>query len=100
MLLFWRKWMNPREEKRTDAIEFVCRDFFFGPLVILESAHHEFDFIRRFEMLQVFQPIAFAFAAARAFEVHNSKDTRNDLGNVMRATGFEQHGKSDIAQRF
>jgi len=100
MLLFRCQGMDPGKQQRTDQIEFMCGDLFFRPLVIFNRAHHKFDFIRRFEMLQIFPVIPFAFPAARAFEIHDSAHAGINLRNIMRAARFEQDGEPIIANRF
>ena len=70
----------------------------FRPFVIFDRADDEFDFIGGFQMRDVFQTIAFDFAAAGAFQIHDAADTRINFGDVVRAAGLDQNGEAVVAE--
>lgn len=78
----------------------MLRDHLFGPVVILNCSHDEFDFVSGFQMFEIFEAISFAFAAAGTFQIHDSANPRVDLGDVVRATGFEENSELIVAKVF
>ena len=51
-------------------------------------------------MREVFPAITGNFAAAGAFQVHDSPDPGVHRRDVVRAAGFEQNGEALVAERF
>ena len=72
VLLFWRQRMHPGEQQRAARSEVVLCDFVFCPLIIFQSANHEFDFIGALE--------AHTVMSTQALE---SETVRNGLKDVL-----------------
>jgi hypothetical protein len=70
----------------------VRRDLLLCPLVIFHRANDELDFVRGFELHNVFPAVARHLAARRAFQIHDSPDAGINFRNVLRAAGFHEHG--------
>ena len=51
-------------------------------------------------MRQIFPPISRHLAAAGTFQIHDTPDAGIQPGNIMRATGLDQHRETVIAQSF
>jgi hypothetical protein len=90
--------MHPGEKQRTDFLELVPGNLFFGPLIIFQCADDEFDFVSGFQMRDVLREIAGNFAGGGAFEVHDAMDARVHFRYVMRAAGFQEDGEAGITE--
>lgn len=92
--------MNPRNQQRTNGVKLMRGDLPVRPLVILDSADGELDFVRSFQVLKILPTITFDLAAAWTFQIHDAPHARVNLRNVSRAAGFKQDGKTVIAKLF
>jgi len=69
------------------------------PFVVGAIGDDEFDFVAHRQMVEVAPEIAFTFAAARTFEVHDLDDARVEPADVDRARSFDHHRRTRVEHR-
>ena len=79
--------VDPRKEHLAFTEELA--ELRLCPVVIFARADYAFHFIGGAEVLQVCGQVAFALAAAGAFEIDDAMDARVNAADVMRAAGFQ-----------
>ena len=80
--------------------ELVRGDLLLRPLVVLDCANDKLDFIRGFQVREVFPTVPRDLTAAGAFQVHDPPHAWVNAGNVQRAAGFQEHGEAVVTKQF